>query len=67
MKNWRNECGVEQIDCMMEVVSADRSDLTSGVGVQPVIQVVMPTQTSKVMPAASTNGQFGHDVAEEAL
>ena len=39
---------------MMETASAFKSELIPGVDGEHVIQVVMPTQTSKVMPSAST-------------
>ena len=39
---------------MMETASADKPDLIPGVDGEPVIQVVIPTQTSKAMPSAST-------------
>ena len=39
---------------MMETASADKPDLIPGVDGEPAIQVVIPTQTSKVMPSAST-------------
>ena len=60
---------------MMEVLSAESSDLISGVGVEPVIQVVMPTKTSKAKRCHQQVDDvhsrrtlwFGHDVAEETL
>ena len=39
---------------MIETASADKAGLLPGVDGGPVTPVVMPTQTSKVMPPAST-------------
>ena len=54
MQGSRNECGLKKIGCMMVTASTDKSDLILGVGGEPVIQVVMSTQTSKAMPSANT-------------
>ena len=45
---------MKKIGWMMETVTADKPHLIPGVDGEPVIQVVMPTQTSKAMPSAST-------------
>ena len=65
---------------MMETASADKSELIPGVDGETIIQVVMPTQTSKAMPSASAavnsgendlylrqTRRFGHDAAKGTL
>ena len=74
----KERAGIQEY--LLEMTSADKSELIPGVDGETIIQVVIPTQTSKAMPSASTvvsseendlylrqTRWLGHDAAKGTL